>query len=181
MAKPLLIAITPGDPEGIGPEVTWKALKKHPRSSRVALFCIGAESPWRKLRAPVVRLTEADLTDRNRLSRRVLGSRSTKVWLLPAPEQSSHFLPGFQCGWSIAEATRLVRQGFADALVTGPISKERLQAGGYPFPGHTEFLAHLSSDDREPPAVTMMLANDELRISLVTIHLGLAQVWSAIS
>jgi 4-hydroxythreonine-4-phosphate dehydrogenase len=75
-----------------------------------------------------------------------------------------------------------VRAGIADALVTGPISKERLQKGGFQYPGHTEFLAALASDEpARPVPVTMMLANDKLRVSLVTIHVALSQVSRKIS
>ena len=63
-------------------------------------------------------------------------------------------------------------------MVTGPISKERLQRGGYPYVGHTDFLADLCGVDER---FTMMLANDQLRISLVTTHLALKDVPRAIT
>ena len=81
-------------------------------------------------------------------------------------------LPGFQSGWSIVKAVSLLKASLADALVTGPISKERLQAGGFPFPGHTEFLAALC----RKKDVTMMLTNDQLRVTLVTTHIALKDV-----
>jgi len=86
-------------------------------------------------------------------------------------------LAGFQSGWAVERAARLVLGGVADAMVTGPISKERLQAGGYPYPGHTEMLAALCRRKQ----VTMMLANDQLRISLVTTHLALRDVSRAVT
>ncbi len=100
------------------------------------------------------------------------------VWLLPAPTRSKRFLPGFQSGWAIEKAARLILAGRAEALVTGPISKERLQRGGYKYVGHTDFLADLCQVDEK---FTMMLANDLLRISLVTTHLALKDVPKALT
>ena len=98
---------------------------------------------------------------------------------MPAPTRApaSRHLEGYQAGWAIETATQLVLRQEAAALVTGPISKERLQKGGYPFPGHTEFLAHLCGAS----GVTMMLANDHLRVSLVTTHLALKDVSAALN
>ena len=67
---------------------------------------------------------------------------------------------------------RVIQKGLLRGLVTGPISKDRLQGGGYPFAGHTEMLAKLCGVKE----VTMMLANPSLRVSLVTIHVPLRKV-----
>jgi 4-hydroxythreonine-4-phosphate dehydrogenase len=84
-------------------------------------------------------------------------------------------LAGFQAGWSIQTATDLAQKKLVSALVTGPIHKERMTAGGFSFPGHTEFLAKLCSKRGAPARVTMMLANDLLRVSLVTTHLAVGR------
>jgi 4-hydroxythreonine-4-phosphate dehydrogenase len=183
--QPQVLAVTPGDPEGIGPEVVWKSLQAAAkrRSSRGApvgphLLCIGARQPFEKLGAPIRELSLDSL--RPRADRLVMpSSREPFVWLLPAPEQAPgrSFLPGYQSGWSIETAVRLVQSGLCQALVTGPISKERLRRGGYPYPGHTEFLAELCG----VPQVTMMLANDALRVTLVTTHLALQAVSGALT
>ncbi|MFZ9595146.1 MAG: 4-hydroxythreonine-4-phosphate dehydrogenase PdxA [Bdellovibrionia bacterium] len=170
--KPLVL--TPGDPIGIGPEITWKALQAaHLRQKKIPLLCVGARKPFDDLGAPIVEVSGN--------SPWVFPDRTEPfVWLLPAPEfppsQDLH-LQGYQSGWAIEKATQLVLQGKASALVTGPISKDRLQKGGYRYPGHTEFLAELC----QAPEVTMMLANTSLRVSLVTTHLGLSQVSQALS
>ena len=110
--------------------------------------------------------------------------------LLAAPTRVPRrglFLPGYQSGWAIETAARLVKKGVAQAIATGPISKERLQRGGYKYPGHTEFLAALcktkprGSPRAKTPEVTMMLANDQLRVSLVTTHVGLKDVPRALT
>ena len=173
-----LLVLTPGDPDGIGPEITWKVIRQLTRSKELGkafrLLCIGARKPFDALKAPILELPKLDEVDLE-----PPGRKSPYVWLHPAPTQppQNAFLAGFQSGWSIEQATKLVLSGKAQALVTGPISKERLQKGGYPYPGHTEFLADLCQDQKNvAPNVTMMLANDLLRVSLVTTHISLHDV-----
>ena len=171
---PLLI--TPGDPAGIGPEIVWKTLCD-PRFRKLdyELICVGARGPFEKLGARI-----GEVSIRNGKLQFPPRSKAPQVLIIPAPSKSSRkseFLPGFQSGWSIATATRLVQDGLASALVTGPISKERLKRGGFNFPGHTEFLAELCGVKQ----VTMMLANETLRISLVTTHLALKDVPKALT
>ena len=72
----------------------------------------------------------------------------------------------------IIEALKLVFAGRASAIVTCPISKSSLNMAGVPFPGHTEMLAHFGGVD----SCVMMLANPNLRVSLVTIHIPLGEV-----
>ncbi|MEO5733474.1 MAG: 4-hydroxythreonine-4-phosphate dehydrogenase PdxA [Rubrivivax sp.] len=81
----------------------------------------------------------------------------------------------------IEAALRLVVAGEASALATAPIHKEALAAAGVPFPGHTEMLAALATTPgAPPPAVRMMLANDELKVVLVTIHQSLRSAIDAL-
>jgi len=173
------IALTPGDPAGIGPEITWKAIRSGIEAKfGIRLLCIGARKPFEKMGVPL------DLVDASELTRpgfrKRLTDRRKTVLLLSAPESAEvpgvPHLEGFQSGWAIQEAVRLTQAGVTRAIVTGPISKERFQAGGFPFPGHTEFLAHLCRKGRKTPKVVMMLANEQLRVALVTTHLSLAEV-----
>jgi len=163
-----ILAVTPGDPAGIGPEIVWKAIRKHRRKwASTPLLCVGARAPFDRLKARVI------LADPENL----IPPRDPRphVWLLEAPAsviEPERLLEGYQSGWSIQTAAALVQYGFCAALVTGPISKERLQRGGFKYSGHTDFLADLCGVDE----VTMMLANDELRVSLVTVHVGLKNV-----
>src|SRR5690606_18501086 len=76
----------------------------------------------------------------------------------------------------IVAAARSARSGEARALVTAPISKAALQAAGHRWPGHTELLADLAGGAE----VRMMLANDELRVVLVTVHLALRDAIDAL-
>jgi 4-hydroxythreonine-4-phosphate dehydrogenase len=75
-----------------------------------------------------------------------------------------------------------MRRGDGLALVTAPLHKEALAAAGVPYPGHTEMLQALVAGPGEPvPAVRMMLANDELKVVLVTIHLALRAAIDAVT
>ena len=144
------LVITPGDPEGIGPEVTAKALHAlEPLLKKHKIFLVGSSKPFK-------------------VHHRYL--KKMNVQFLSPPEPS---LPGYQSGWAIEIATQFVLASPRNrVLITGPISKERLQAGGYKFRGHTDFLAKLTLT----PAVTMMLANELFKVTLVTNHCALSAV-----
>jgi len=86
-------------------------------------------------------------------------------------------LAGAIAARSVEEAVRLALAGEADAIVTGPVHKHALHLAGYRYPGLTEFLGHLSGD-RE---VAMMLAAGALRVVLVTTHIPLREVPTAVT
>jgi 4-hydroxythreonine-4-phosphate dehydrogenase len=171
-AKPRILAVTPGDPAGIGPEIVWKTLRDRAYPHRdTRLLVVGARAPFERLGARIVE-ADPEALGRGELPRL---PREPHVWLLPAPARPpvrGLHREGFQSGWSIGRAVELIRRGVATGLVTGPISKERLQRGGYDYPGHTEFLADLCGVRQ----VTMMLANDQLRVTLATTHVALRDV-----
>ncbi len=148
--KKVDLVITPGDPDGIGPEVTSKALaslSKKLKGHEIVIF--GASAPFKRYASLL---------------------KNHRVTFFEPPKNSS---PGYQSGWSIETATQFVLAGpKSRVMVTGPISKERLQEGGYFFKGHTDFLASLTQT-RE---VTMMLANSVFRVTLVTNHCSLSEV-----
>ena len=77
---------------------------------------------------------------------------------------------------AIQIAVKACLAGEAAAVVTAPINKAVLQGAGFGFPGHTEFLAHLTG----APRAVMMLASDKLRVVPLTIHMPVAQVPKAI-
>jgi 4-hydroxythreonine-4-phosphate dehydrogenase len=147
--KPLDLVITPGDPDGIGPEVTAKALLKlAPKIKKHKIVIVGSQKPF--MRYP-------DLFKR-------------EILFFAPPERSS---PGYQSGWAIETATQFVMAApKTRVLITGPISKERLQEGGFFFKGHTDFLAELT----HTRDVTMMLANDLFKVTLVTNHCPVSEI-----
>ena len=148
------IVITPGDPDGIGPEVTAKALYQlKSKLSKHEIILFGARKAFSKYSTLLPK----------------------SVQFFEPPLRAS---PGYQSGWAIEMATQFVMAApKSRILITGPISKERLQQGGYFFNGHTDFLAKLS----RTPNVTMMLANDFFRVSLVTNHCAIKEVSSQLT
>lgn len=137
------IAITLGDPRGIGPEVTARALDDS------ALY---------------------ELADYHLIG-------PTGAALAPDTETGTWFahggvpLAGELAGRAIEKAVAMALAGEVDGIVTAPIDKAALLAGGYSYPGHTEMLAALTGVE-----TAMMLASDRLRVVLATTHVALKDV-----
>lgn len=180
------IAITMGDPCGIGPEIVAKAFAKG--EARDAVL-IGDVAVMRRAAA----LLESPLAVA-RLG--VLGDVQTcppnciAVWQVPGLDSALADMPfgrvdarsGAAAARCIEQAVQLVQRGLASAIVTAPIHKEALSAAGGVFPGHTEMLQALAAEpNKAPPPVRMMLANDELRTVLVTIHMSLRNAIDALT
>jgi len=87
-------------------------------------------------------------------------------------ERARALRAGTLAGRAIEAAAELARQGEVQALVTGPVDKHALHLAGFPWPGHTEWLAHLAGDAE----VAMLLASDRLRVALLTTHVALRDV-----
>ncbi len=83
---------------------------------------------------------------------------------------------GRLAGRAIERAVALAKEGVVDGIVTAPIDKAALLAGGYDFPGHTEMLAELTGS-----RTAMMLASDKLRVVLATTHIALRDVPTALT
>jgi 4-hydroxythreonine-4-phosphate dehydrogenase len=171
------LALSLGDPSGIGPEITgkaWRAL----RATGPAFVVVGdAETVTAALgSASDIRVVQT-IGEGVSLFATALPVIDIP---LPAPAKPGRPSPGSSAlviRW-IEAAARLAISGEADALVTAPIAKAPLYAAGFAFPGHTEFLGELAPT---PPGETargpvMMLAAADLRISLVTIHEPLSRV-----
>ncbi len=150
------IAVTLGDPRGIGPEVVARAL----------------EAP---LDADVTVIGADDQLDAVRADHRVgvgswgLGSGEQTP---AAPGPSRVIQAGRIAGHAIERAAALALTGAADAVVPGPVHKHALHQAGFRRPGHTEWLAELAGG----VDVAMMLASDRLRVVLVTTHVALRDV-----
>jgi 4-hydroxythreonine-4-phosphate dehydrogenase len=150
---PVRLAITLGDPRGIGREITVAALAAIERAA-YHLTVIGPAG------------TDADQ----------LGDRFVPVGTWQAGGSLAE--AGRLAGQAIAAATRLALDGEVEGIVTAPIDKAALHAGGYLFPGHTEMLAALA----QVPEVVMLMSAERtalggaLRVVLATTHLALADV-----
>ncbi len=178
--KPL-IAITMGDPRGIGPEVVVKALARDSLNQICSPFILG---------------------DANVLQRTIeilgLGMKAVKVEMGPPFEplpgglpvlSLSELLPGKGSGEIPAgegarasflyaeKAGKMAMEGRVKAIVTAPVSKEAISRAGIPFQGHTEYFAGISGAKE----FVMMLAGDRLKVALVTTHLALNEVSKSLS
>jgi 4-hydroxythreonine-4-phosphate dehydrogenase len=180
------LALTMGDACGIGPEIiaAWF------RSAEVGgAFVVGDVAVMRRAAAltggllPVARIDGVD--DAAALPPRcipVLQADGIAADLVDAPLGAVDARAGAAAARCIEQGVALVRVGAAAALVTAPIHKEAFAAAGIGYPGHTEMLQALAAaPGAVPPPVRMMLANDELRTVLVTIHISLRKAIEAVT
>ena len=172
MTEPVL-AVTPGEPAGIGPEILLRLLAEHPEFRILSVAdpeLIRQTGERLGLEIPVIEWSEGmPVTGGELACFPVPLGRAARPGR-PDPRNAKYVLETLQ------HAVRLVRSGTASALVTGPVHKGVINDGGYAFTGHTEYLAELS----DTPRVVMMLAAPGLRVTLVTTHLPLGSVADAI-
>lgn len=161
----MTLALTMGDPAGIGGELTakaWSAL----RDRGPAFFAIDTPDRLAAFDVPVQPIASA-------AEAASVFSHALPVLAQPleTPSRAGHPDPANAPAViaSIERAVRLVQAGEAAAVVTNPIAKSVLYAAGFRHPGHTEFLGALTGVDHP----VMMLANTFLRVVPVTVHLGL--------
>jgi 4-hydroxythreonine-4-phosphate dehydrogenase len=160
----LRLALTVGDPAGIGPEIVLKALSSDVRpEAELSVYGPAAvleERAWRfALPWPVAGVRVADTGPAGEV---VLGRSSAAG--------------GRAAAAAVLAAARDAMAGQVDALVTAPLNKESLAAAGHPWPGHTEMLAEASGSDD----VAMLFVGGGLRVALVTIHRSLRSVPDAV-
>lgn len=180
---PTLLALTQGDPAGIGPELSLLAWKRRQEAKLPPFACLADPDHLRQLAqrlaldVPVAPCdwSEADAWFGSALP--VIPLEHT-VPVEPGRPDSATAAGTIE---SIDRAVSAVRQGQAAALVTNPIAKSVLYAAGFAHPGHTEYLAHLAADGGEPPLPVMMLWCDELAVVPVTIHVPLSAVPSLLT
>lgn len=181
----LPLAVTMGDPCGIGPEVVARAWAALPTRCvvigdvavlRRAVAQSGLAMPVAKLDAP----DEAGTAPPGCLP--VWEPKGLPARLAGLPMGQVHPDAGRAAIVCIEAAAALALAGRLRAIVTAPIHKQALAAAGSPFPGHTEMLQALATaPGRAAPDVRMMLANDELRVVLATIHVGLRRAIEMLS
>ena len=147
------LAITLGDPRGIGPEIIAKAVRE---PLRAHLTLVGADDQ--------IAIIPGDL----KIS---VGSWKAGSGADPG-DRPRVIRAGQLAGHAVERAVKMAMAGEVDAIVTGPIEKHALHVAGFRYPGHTEWLAHLAGD----VDVAMMLASDRLRVVLVTTHVALRDV-----
>jgi len=166
------VALTCGEPAGIGPEIAvaaWRAL-----GTAVPFFLIGdpAHLPEGAPHVVIASPAEAEAASAQGLPVLHHAFAGPRTPGTPDPAQAQSVID------VIARGAGLVQSGQAVGLCTAPIHKQALQEGaGFAHPGHTEYLAHLAGVDR----VVMMLASDRLRVVPATIHIPLCEVPQALT
>jgi 4-hydroxythreonine-4-phosphate dehydrogenase len=173
------IAVTLGDPAGIGPDITLQAWARRHDLGLPAFVVLGdadiLTGRARQLGLDVPLAATGDLAAGPRLFRDALP-------VLPVPEYSG---PNGADGIvaSIEQAVAAVAARRALALVTNPITKRSLDFAALPYPGHTEFLADLAVRylGGARPRPVMMLAAEELKVVPATVHIPIASVPAALT
>jgi 4-hydroxythreonine-4-phosphate dehydrogenase len=158
--------ITMGDACGIGPEIIIAAVQQQPELTNLVTV-VGDKSVME-------RAAGIYGTNLSRLQLSVVQAGNPAT-LSDLPFGSVHARAGQAAFDAIKKSVEMIRTGAANTLITAPISKQALQLAGHRYPGHTELLAELATLPNAPAQVRMMLANDELRTILVSIHVSLRQ------
>ena len=166
------LAVTLGDPAGIGPEIIGKAWSRSGAENLPSFFVVGDAAALRKVwDGPLEVVTTAAE------AAAIFGKALPLIQMSDAmdvvPGQPS--LETARCALdTLGLAVGLAQSGAVSGLVTGPVSKALLQAIGFTHPGQTEFVAERCGVSASN--VAMMLAGPELRVVPITIHVPLARV-----
>lgn len=179
MSQHIKIGISVGDVNGIGPEIIIKAFADKRVLSNVTPIIYGSK----KIFTEHLNLLELNNVTINYISSTQEASKK-QVNVLQVWEDNFTLNPGefSKIGGeyaykSLKAATTDLASNKVDVLVTAPINKENIQSSGFDFPGHTEYLAKLSNVDE----ALMLMCGEDLRVGVVTGHIPLNSVSSALS
>lgn len=166
------VAVSSGDPAGIGPEIIGKAWEQRAEHNLPVFFAIGDINSFAAhWSGPVARIQDpASAIHLFDEALPVLHLHSCEDIIPGIPD-----LDGAQCAYQALEmAVGFARAGNASAMVTGPVSKTQLYAVGFTHPGQTEFVAERCGVSRNN--AVMMLAGPDLRVVPMTTHVPVNQV-----
>jgi 4-hydroxythreonine-4-phosphate dehydrogenase len=181
MPKPL--ALTLGEPAGIGPDITIAAWLRRNELRLPPFYLLGDEAVIARragalglaVRIASVRSDQAASAFADALPVVATGAVASAEPGRPDDTSAPAALA------SIRQAVADVRAGRAGAVVTNPIAKSVLYRAGFRHPGHTEFLAELAADGKRVPQPVMMLWSPQLAVVPVTIHLSLRDALSQLT
>jgi 4-hydroxythreonine-4-phosphate dehydrogenase len=188
---PVPLLVTMGDAAGIGPEIIVRAFAQGELHGAVVVGDVAVmrrAAAWCAPAGQAAAVMTAQMDDLADLQ--TVPTGCLPVWQPPALPDGLAALPAGQvharCGEAAARcieaAVSQVLVGKASGIVTAPVHKEALAAAGVGYPGHTEMLQALAAAPGSAPLpVRMMLANEELRVVLVTIHLSLRKAIEAVT
>lgn len=171
----LPLALTMGDPTGIGPEITQKAWQALCEDTKFVFFLIGNPKFY-----PGAVSIDAP-ADASKVFKDALPVLPIECADIQSGKPDEHAAPAIIK--SIRDAVDLALENKVAAIVTNPIAKDVLYRAGFKYPGHTEYLAALTITRNSPYArgPMMMLNAKNLRVALVTIHTPLKYVAEAIT
>jgi len=173
------IAVTMGDPAGIGPEIALRVAADWPDDCGASLLLIGDAVIWQRLSKrldlscpPVIDATDIDTISQGAMLVSLTSAMTEEL----VPGKWSHETGQASYQW-VRFAIEAALHGLVDAVVTGPIQKEAWQAAGINYPGHTELLADMTGTSE----YRMMLTAPGISCVLATIHIPLADVASSLT
>ncbi|WP_339632332.1 4-hydroxythreonine-4-phosphate dehydrogenase PdxA [uncultured Sneathiella sp.] len=166
-----LLAVTMGDPSGIGIEISAKAWQRREVDHLAPFFLIGGKD---EVTAQINRLFPEVPVE---VIPEPAASREIFARALPLLALEDGLDPAEQTIEAIRLGVELCQSGDASALVTNPIHKRRLYEAGFTHPGHTEYLAALTGEDGKS---VMMLACTALKVVPATVHIPIAKVPEAL-
>jgi len=181
------LALTMGEPAGIGPDISLLAwLKARSVGAAPRFFMLACPATLSdRARALGLEVPIAEIATAEEAAPRFAEALPVLPIRCPHPVVAGtpHARAAVAVIGAIELATRLVHDGHAAAVVTNPIAKRTLQSAGFAHPGHTEFLAELAARvwGGTAPLPVMMLVCDALRVVPLTIHVPLARVPALIS
>jgi 4-hydroxythreonine-4-phosphate dehydrogenase len=168
------LGVTTGDPAGVGPEISLRAAQDPSIRGVCRLVLFGS---WEILRSRAAALGLPFAFDKISIGDLAGGAPLPGLSVMDVPAETVRAGVGSKASGEAAarnviECASACRRGRLDAMVTAPLSKRFFQEAGYPFPGHTEFLAHLSGAGE----IAMAFLTERLRVVLATIHIPLRAV-----
>jgi 4-hydroxythreonine-4-phosphate dehydrogenase len=172
---PRHLAITMGDPAGIGPEIIVKAaarLRSRIDHGQVALLVIGSNTALEQARgrfAPEIAIPEVTQASADWPALCALQAGPEGAPIQPGQLSADAGRFAYQ---AVERGVRLAQSGRVGGIVTAPLNKEALNKAGYHYPGHTEMLAELTGVKNS----CMMLAHGNMRVSHLTTHIALEDV-----
>jgi 4-hydroxythreonine-4-phosphate dehydrogenase len=168
------LGLTTGDPAGIGPEISLRAAQEESFHGVCRLILFGS---WKILRSRAADLGLPFEFDRVPVDKLSGGKQLPDRGIVDIPAEDIRAgvgskATGAAAAKNILECAAACSRGCLDAMVTAPLNKKHLQEAGYAYPGHTEFLAHLSGASE----IAMAFLTDRLKVVLATIHISLKSV-----
>lgn len=175
------IAITLGDPAGVGPEIIEKSL--HDPSLPNAAFTVIARAEFVKQRYPGL-FRQCSVIALSNLAELNAATSNAQRYIIDVPADFPLPAPGHGTAQTGAEslmyidaAIDLWKKGLVDAIVTAPVSKSLIEKSGVPFTGHTEYFAQAIGEAKP----FMMMYSPHYRVILCTTHIPINRVQDALS